>query len=330
MTATDNNQKMTIAAVIPAYNAEQYIGRAIDSVLAQTVPVNEIVIVDDGSTDKTAEIIQSYGDQVRYVRQDNGGECAARNTGIQEAKSDWIAFLDADDEWLEDKIKLQTDVVRQNPFLVWVTSNYNRCLCGKNIRRQNVLPEKANAFLRGKHYYEDFFQAFLIDAYGCSNTMLVKKEVLIQSGLFRVGQTRAGDMDMWWRIAFRWPQIGYVQTPLAVYHLGIDTCASVVFQDRTQYIEMIERNIEIAAELEVSERFLPAAVQRLKLWIRSWLFEGQKSPIHCALKRFRHLLSPQYRAMIYMLTVFPKATSCCLKLVSKAVRATGLRKKLVR
>ena len=120
---------ITISVVIPAYNCERYITRSIDSVLAQTRPVDEIIIVDDGSSDNTGEVVKRYGGKVRYIRQENAGASVARNTGIEAATGDWIAFLDGDDEWLPDKIKHQTELLSRNPNLVWVTGNYMECLC---------------------------------------------------------------------------------------------------------------------------------------------------------------------------------------------------------
>jgi glycosyltransferase involved in cell wall biosynthesis len=91
---------MRVSAVIPTFNRRQYIRRAIDSVLEQTVAVDEVVVVDDGSTDGTAEAVEKwYGSRVRIVRQKNGGVSAARRRGVQEARGEWIAFLDSDDEW---------------------------------------------------------------------------------------------------------------------------------------------------------------------------------------------------------------------------------------
>jgi glycosyltransferase involved in cell wall biosynthesis len=95
---------MTVSAVIPAYNRKAYIRRAIDSALAQTVPVDEVVVIDDGSTDGTAEAVETwYGQQVRVVRQQNTGVSGARRRGIQEACGEWIAFLDSDDEWMPER-----------------------------------------------------------------------------------------------------------------------------------------------------------------------------------------------------------------------------------
>jgi glycosyltransferase involved in cell wall biosynthesis len=95
---------MMVSAVIPAFNRRNHVSRAIDSALAQTVPVDEILVIDDGSTDGTAEAVESrYGSRVRVIRQSNTGVAGARLRGIQEAHGAWIAFLDSDDEWLPDR-----------------------------------------------------------------------------------------------------------------------------------------------------------------------------------------------------------------------------------
>src|SRR6185437_12616673 len=91
---------MKVSAVIPAFNRRTYIVRAIDSVMRQTVPVDEVLVIDDGSIDGTAEVVEShYGDTVRVIRQPNSGQGPARRRGILEARGEWIAFLDSDDEW---------------------------------------------------------------------------------------------------------------------------------------------------------------------------------------------------------------------------------------
>jgi glycosyltransferase involved in cell wall biosynthesis len=95
---------MKVSAVIPAFNRRAYICRAIASVIGQTVPVDEIVVVDDGSTDGTADVAESrYGGAIRVIRQPNTGVAGARRRGILEARGDWIAFLDSDDEWMPER-----------------------------------------------------------------------------------------------------------------------------------------------------------------------------------------------------------------------------------
>jgi glycosyltransferase involved in cell wall biosynthesis len=95
---------MRVSAIIPTYNRRPYLARAIDSVLRQTVAVDELIVIDDGSTDGTAEhVTAQYGSSVRLIRQENGGVSAARRRGIQEAQGEWIAFLDSDDEWMPER-----------------------------------------------------------------------------------------------------------------------------------------------------------------------------------------------------------------------------------
>lgn len=105
----------TVSVIIPGYNYGRFLGEAIDSVLAQTQPAFEIIVVDDGSTDETPEVARRYGDRIRYHRRENGGVSRARNTGVQEARGEFIAFLDADDRWLPDKLARQTAVFAANP-----------------------------------------------------------------------------------------------------------------------------------------------------------------------------------------------------------------------
>jgi glycosyltransferase involved in cell wall biosynthesis len=100
----------TVSVVIPAYNAEAYLREALDSVFAQTRPPDEVVVVDDGSNDRTSEVAASYGDRVRLLRQPNRGEAAARNAGVLAARGALIAFLDADDTWLPRYLESQLGV----------------------------------------------------------------------------------------------------------------------------------------------------------------------------------------------------------------------------
>src|SRR5262249_20780715 len=99
------DQHLKISIVITVYNYERYVGQAIDSALAQSHPADEIVVVDDGSTDNSAEVIARYGDRIRAVHQKNQGNIAAFETGYREAKGDVLLFLDADDVLLPDAVK---------------------------------------------------------------------------------------------------------------------------------------------------------------------------------------------------------------------------------
>ena len=123
---------MQISVVIPAYNRAHSLPRALDSVLAQTSPVDEIIVVDDGSADGSDTLLARDYPDVRVLRQDNRGVSAARNRGIAAARHDWIALLDSDDSWLEHKIERVRAAWQQRPDLVLFHSDetWMRRPCG--------------------------------------------------------------------------------------------------------------------------------------------------------------------------------------------------------
>ncbi len=114
-----------VSVVIPSYNSARFIGPTLDSVLAQTWPSLEVIVVDDGSTDDTAAALQPYLDRIVYVRKPNGGLASARNAGMARATGDLVAWLDADDLWIPEKIALQVTVLGLHPECVLVASDFS-------------------------------------------------------------------------------------------------------------------------------------------------------------------------------------------------------------
>lgn len=108
-----------VSVVIPAYNSESFLQSAIESVLNQTYPSIEVIVVDDGSTDMTSDVVHSFSSDlpIRYLRQEHSGQSAARNLGAQESQGEFLGFLDSDDMWTFDKIQLQVDALRASPDL---------------------------------------------------------------------------------------------------------------------------------------------------------------------------------------------------------------------
>ena len=106
-----------ISVIIAVYNGEPYIGEAIESVLAQTLPADELIVVDDGSTDATPQTVQRFGDAVRYERRSRAGFAAGRNSGVELSAGDYLAFLDADDRFVPGKLELQLEALRADPAL---------------------------------------------------------------------------------------------------------------------------------------------------------------------------------------------------------------------
>lgn len=185
----------TVSIVIPAYNAEQFVGEAINAVLSQTYADYEVVVVDDGSTDETRAIVKTFGESVRYYYQPNGGSASARNLGVEKSRGDYIAFLDADDLWESEKLEIQLDFLRNNPEIALVCSAYH--YFGKKSKTSHLLSSKdAQGFLFRRLFLESFIR---------TSSVILKKSAFLEVGgfneVYRLGQ----DYDLWLRIAKKYP-----------------------------------------------------------------------------------------------------------------------------
>lgn len=316
----------TVSTVIPAYNAEKHIGRAVDSVLNQSRPADEIIIVDDGSTDRTAEVIKSYGDKVRYIYQENGGASVARNTGIKAAKGNWIAFLDCDDEWLAEYLQRQAGLVDRNPEIAWMAANFYNCLCSKGHKKQIHDRGAGGKLLNRSEVYEDYFQAYIKGASGWTGTLIIRKDVLNEAGLFTPKQLMANDVDMWWRIAYIEPRMGYNKKPLAVYHSEIDNSITKKYRSPDLLCNLIERHLEISESNGAYDRFKSCAEHMIKYWTYIYMFDDRFASVAGILKRFSNILKPHYKIIIRTLMICPTITLACKPLIDKISWRLQIRK----
>ena len=322
--------RFSISVVIPAYNAGKYLGRTIESVLAQSRAPDEIIIVDDGSTDNTADVAAGYGAKIKYIHQENAGASAARNAGINAASSEWIAFLDSDDEWLKDHLQGQTELLSRNPDLVWSTGNFYLCLCDENKRNTRIAVAKAKRGLAGKDYFDNYFAAYIAGCGGWTGTMVINRGALIEAGLFREGQAKANDLDMWWRLAYRHPNIGYEPEPSAIYHMVVPNSITQGYFSVELYCELISRHLCTAADSGCRETFERFAATILRRWMRAMLFDARGGDIRKMIKQFQNLLPAYYKITMQLLTAFPKTTAWGCHMISRIVRTLNLRRKITR
>ena len=141
----------TVSIVIPTYNRESFIKKALDSVMEQTFRDFEVVVIDDGSTDRTKDIVSGYGDNVHYYYQENRGIAGARNPGIKKSTGDYIAFLDSDDYWIPEKLQRQLALFHEHPEYGMVAS------CCASVRLDGSFREKNRPGKSG-WVLEDLFQ----------------------------------------------------------------------------------------------------------------------------------------------------------------------------
>jgi glycosyltransferase involved in cell wall biosynthesis len=315
---------ITISVVIPAYNAEKYLGRAIRSVLGQTYPADEIIVVDDGSKDNTRVVAEAFGEAVRYYYQSNQGASAARNFGIQKAEGDWIAFLDADDEWFEERLSKQVGVLEKEPWLQWMTGNYvTRFLKESRPQEEHLDSQRAKVLLAGRVFWENYFDALVLGATGWTGTMLIRKELLEQAGLFRMGQASANDLDMWWRVAFLEPKIGYVPEPIAVYSLGVEGSITQRYTRGEIIGGLLSRYVNRAIEVGQWEHYKRCVRYLGRYWIQKFLATGRMDDVQALRSAVGAYMPYGYRLLLGGLCFWPSLTVRILPGLKRVNRLLG-------
>lgn len=228
-----------ISIVIPLYNKENYILETVQSVLNQTYINFELLIVNDGSTDDSLSIVQSIQDnRIKIINLPNGGVCKARNTGISQAKSEWIAFLDADDWWDKNFLAEMVQTIKEYPSEKVFATGRSR-IFKQNVKRYN------NPYLPKFETTKTIDYIKVISKYlppiNSSNS-IINKNVLQKAGLFNIEQKLHEDHDLWLRICCT-NQVVFINKNLSFYRkdiVGSSSQGIYASQDFMQYLQTIK------------------------------------------------------------------------------------------
>lgn len=207
-----------ITVILPSHNCERYVKQTIDSVLNQTFKDLELIVVDDGSSDRTREIVSSYGFPVRLIAQANAGVCVARNRGIREAVGEFICLMDHDDYWFPGKLARQISTFRENPPAGVVCSTFIRWHAARDGQFPNPdsfaiadIPDEINPDYSGWVYHQ-----FLLDCWMLASSAMFRAEVFRHCGMFDETLPYSEDWDLWLRIAREYPMI-QLNRPATLY-----------------------------------------------------------------------------------------------------------------
>jgi len=192
-----------ISVIIPTFNRARALRRALDSVCAQTVAPDQVCVIDDGSTDDTAEVVGKHYPEVDYIYQPNRGVSAARNRGLEAADGDWIGFLDSDDEWHPHKLDSQLQALRQNP-------QFKLAHCEEIWIRNGVRVNQKN---KHKKYGGEIFERCLPLCVISPSAVIIDREFLLKLGGFDETLPACEDYDLWLRVCCQYPVL-YLSTPL--------------------------------------------------------------------------------------------------------------------
>lgn len=197
-----------VSVIIPVYNQEKYIKECVDSVIDQDYANIEIILVDDGSTDKTPDILKGYGDEITYIRQENQGPAVAVNNGIKSAHGSLICWLGSDDLYLHSKVESQVNLLQKDQSLAVVYSDYIMIdSYGNEIKKVQVPyppPEK-------------FARTLLIRNFINGSTVMMRKECLDKVGYYDESLRADPDGDMWFRTLRHGYKFGHIPEPLVKY-----------------------------------------------------------------------------------------------------------------
>lgn len=246
------DRKQMVSVIIPTYNRAHSIGASIQSVLNQTWQSFEIIVVDDGSTDNTRQVVEHFDDdRIRYIGMEkNGGASRARNEGIRQSKCDFIAFLDSDDEWMPQKLEKQMQEMLQAPEKVGVV--YCRMRGCKKDGSFIYCPELS---LKKEQLEGNLLGNLVASNVIGTPAMLVRRKCLEQTGGFDEGLRCLEDWELVLRIAEKW-EIGFVDEILVDIHFSEDSVSG----NRKGYVEtrcyMIAKYWELMVQRDILNKMV--------------------------------------------------------------------------
>ncbi len=245
-----------VSVVIPVYNRALSVKKAVDSVLAQSMPPGEIIVVDDGSTDETVKVLRNYGDRIRMISsKKNRGVSAARNAGIKKATGKWIALLDSDDIWLKDKLMHQVHYLETNPFWqimqcdeIWIRNGQRVNKCRHHEKKEGWI-------------WDISLERCMISP----SCVILRRDLAENCGLFDPKMPACEDYDLWLRVSRNHP-VGFNPHPDVVKYGGHEDQLSRKFRamDRFRVYSLI-KSLEIESDAIHAERLRSSILFRLSI-----------------------------------------------------------------
>lgn len=258
----------TVAAIIPTYNRARCIARAVESALAQTYDDMEVIVVDDGSTDDTRDIVARFGSAVRYIHQANAGQGPARNHGVRVTDAEWIAFLDSDDVWLPEKTKRQLAFTQS----VGADVSFTDFSIKKDLDGEGPDSWHEALLAEGKqvHTRTGLSDAPLDLVLGPGDlistcTMMVRRSLLLESGGYRAQYRRCQDFDVYVRLAVHHgARFAYLRDVLTKVELGKNATAEQTYRFKLSSLVDAYRLASARGDTAVASRLKQAILHDVR------------------------------------------------------------------
>jgi glycosyltransferase involved in cell wall biosynthesis len=269
---------MTVSVIMPAYNSASYIAEAIESVLVQRFPGVEVIVVDDGSVDETLAIAARYGMPVRCFQQRNQGAARARNFAVSQSQAEWLAFLDADDIWVPEKLTRQMAAMGNH---VW--SHTDNTLFGPDYHDTRLSSQLA------RKYDGWILEKLLVSNTIGTSSVIMKREVFNELGGFDCRLKALEDWELWLKVAARYP-IAYVDQPLDHYRVHPASTTQDYRKTMHYHLALIERVFAPGGVGCTMPELKPAALAS-SYGVNSYIAEAGSDftfAVRCALRALVH------------------------------------------
>jgi glycosyltransferase involved in cell wall biosynthesis len=282
-----------VSVVVPAYNCARYVAEALRSALEQQYNPVEIIVVNDGSTDDTPEVIRTFGDRITLINQSNAGAAAARNAAIEKARGDYIAFLDSDDLWLPGKLAAQVSYLEAHPEIGMVYSAWSEWRTDSTGQFEPpAQPGKAITVAIDPMTSGWLYNRLLLGCIIHTTTVMIRSEIVKQVGTFDVSLRRGQDYDYWLRVS-RVTPIHKLQNRLSLYRIHGESITHKAHPDNYGVI-VIQKALDRWGSVGPDGTVTPQRVINrvlARLWFGFGYSHYECGDLRTAFDAFRHCVS---------------------------------------
>ena len=249
-----------VSVIIPTYNNAAYLRETIDSVLNQSFTDYEILVVDDGSTDQTAEVLKPFLNRIHYIKKTNGGPASARNLGVKESIGEYLAFLDADDRWAKEKLDQQVTLLNADPSVGLVYTSVE--IIDENSQR---LPQRDKTTPSVYSFLELFEHNVM-----ATSSVMARRRCFDEFGLFDEDRDiiSVEDYDMWLRISSKY-KLAHIDHPLLQYRLHSQGISRNIGRSYRAEAKVIRKNVALFGQTYPSIR-ASLGQRLLKIYLECW------------------------------------------------------------
>ncbi len=293
-----------VSVILPTYNRAEFLIKSINSVINQIYPDWELIIWDDGSTDNSAEVVASFNDlRIQYFRDQNYGAAFARNRAIEKARGKYLAFLDSDDEWAEEKLAIQVETLESHEQIDLLFGDFVN-INNTQDKRSTSFEENSRAleFLTTEQIDSNLFiindgilKSLAAENYIATDSVIVKREIFEKFGFFNEELRNSEDFELWWRLGLEEICFAYIDQILLTRYKSVESLSShsqAAYENQVRALDLCADAAKISGRGELIAYLKP---QYRNTWQHRIVFHGSSGDINAMVNAFVQSLKYGFR-----------------------------------